>query len=175
VRESFNCEISGCERKLVGLLSPPDSSHANERVFELPPDRRNPLREKAETQKRRERLLSAFHANQSGASVPRRPMKLPKRNTLRNNTLIAHPVTPIDKNGEVGIIGPLALLELCRWIDQRGQDPSGAKPCNSTPSGDRPPQRPPVVSVDEHSRTMGPTAASPSESAGGDPGPDRAE
>lgn len=98
---------------------------------------------------------------------------LPVRNTLRNNTLTAHPVTRIDRKRRVGIIAPLALLELRRWIDQRGQDLYGAKPCNAKVSGEHPPQFPPAISSDEH--VVGPPAGSPAENAGSNPRPDSAE
>jgi hypothetical protein len=73
------------------------------------------------------------------------------------------------------MIPALALLELRRWIDQRGQGPVGAKPCNSKVSGAYPPSCPPVVTAAEHGRIVGPSARSPAERAGGDSRPDGAE
>jgi len=101
--------------------------------------------------------------------------RLPERNPLRNNTLITRPVTPIDMDRQVGVIGPLALLRLCRWIEQRSQVTGGAKPCNSISFSNHFPQHPPVINgPGESDRALGSAASSPAEGPGSNPRRDRA-
>jgi len=101
---------------------------------------------------------------------------LPKTDTLRNNTQTNCPVTPIDKRRRVGVIGPLALLRLSRWIEQRSQVSGGAEPCHPNSSNNKLPQHPPAPGEPgDTNRSLGSLATSPAESVDRLPQRDGAE
>ena len=173
--ESFGARFSGCGRNPLWFLSDPISFLSKQRTRGFRPDRRNPLRYNAINARRPAASLGAPGVNWFVGLSSWKSKKLPERNPLRNLSQTAHPATRIDRDGQIGRIAAPALLGLRRWIEQRGRDPRGGKPCESKLSGENPPQRPPVITVAEHGRIVGSPANAPAEGVSGDPRPNGAE